>query len=216
MKIVDFFPVNNEFLLKHPNAVLVHDENLLGNHMKRMHNVSLKKVKNQLYGFITYKYQERKYKGKYGRWYYIMIPTGYYIDEVFPVELERLKDEIKDNPSKTYLILPLGLGKPLFESFIFYNAVRPKFIKELKDFSNVYLLWNNLLLNRAYTYTPLCLSQLAPGLGQQDVREKQALLHCAKWEELLSPTVDLERIDNEQIKVEIPNGVYTKENSNEK
>lgn len=215
MKIVDFFPVDTDFLLKHPNAILVHDENLLGNHMKNMRRVSIKKVGSQMYGFITYKYQLRT-KGKNNKWYHSLIPTGYYIDEVFPVELARLKDEIKDNPKKAYLILPLGFGYILFNSFIFYNAVRPTFIKEFKDFKNVYLLWNNLLLNKAYSYTPICMSHIPPGGGQQDDRDDYGISECSKWEKLLGPTIDLDRIDNEQIKVEIPNGIYTKENSNEK
>jgi hypothetical protein len=129
MQIEKEIKITKEFLDSHPNVIFVFGDNL--NRMG-IGGAAMLRNHNQSYGFITKKVPTNELSSFYK-------PKEY--QEVFHQEVNKLKEFIKDNPKKLFLISKIGAGLA-DKFFIFETIIRKQLPKELEYFKNVVLLWN--------------------------------------------------------------------------
>ena len=134
-KRVSFFVVDPEYLLAHPNEILVCDGNFSGEFTRPL----TREVIKQLHPFITY-ILPRTGKTRQGQFF---TPEAY-IKIIYPIEEALLVKRIKENPDKTFLINPLGLFITLQPWDIFSTFISIHLKKKINRFHNVVFLWKDL------------------------------------------------------------------------
>jgi len=130
-----------------------------------------------------------------------------YIQDILPQEISRLKKHIEKHPNKNYIIPPLGLG--LQKGLVFYFAIRPYLPLELKDYKNVTLIWNNITKEELVSPKWLMYNKYKDR-DKSNPRPKLALIEY--MQKHFGNEVDLERLNNDDILIDLPNGVYSQEN----
>ena len=197
MLITDFQNIESNDLLQDSNTVVVVDDNIFGDTLSRTDFIR-KGVREKIYGFLDYMYWDSK-KNKP-----IPFKFGEYVESILPTEVEKLSDYIGNNPGKYFLIMPLGIG---FSSGIFFfQGIRPILPRKLSKYSNVALLWNNLSDTGALFGS---LTVRNNNIPKKNLIKKNSYLNM--WEKHIGKEVDINRLDNSDIDVCIPNGIYTKE-----
>jgi len=123
--------ITSQYLNENPNHIFVFGDNLLrcgvGGAAK------LRSHKNT-YGFITKKAPTNRHYDYYKPEEYV---------KVYNSEYNKLKDEIVNNPDKTYLISKLGSG--LANKYEIYDKIIRHYIIDLNKFKNVKFLYDALL-----------------------------------------------------------------------
>lgn len=120
--------ITEKYLRRHPNEIFVFGENLEGEGY--LGSAGLRYLPN-VYGFITKKYPKSGYKSSYKIEEY---------EEVYKQEIKKLKEFIRNNKDKTFLISKIGSGLANRHK-IFENIIEPNIKKDLADFINVRFLW---------------------------------------------------------------------------
>lgn len=128
MKVIKEFQITKDFLSANPDTVFVFGDNLyrVGNG-----GAALLRDHKQSYGFIT---KQSPFSND---------NSFYTISEykkIFAIEVWKLRELIKLNPDKIFLITKLGAG--IANKFkIWENIIKPSLPRHLSEFKNVYLLW---------------------------------------------------------------------------
>lgn len=120
--------ITKQFLKENPNYIFV-----FGDNKKRIGKKGAAKLRDMpnSYGFITKKAPNNRKESFY---------TPYEYQSIFEKEKEKLKNEIKENPNKTFLISKIGSG--LANKFeIFEEVIKPG-LKDLIQYENVKFLFN--------------------------------------------------------------------------
>ena len=120
--------ITEKYLRKHQNEIFVFGENL--EQEGYLGSAGLRNLPNT-YGFITKKYPDSRYK------------SYYKIDEyktVYKEEIKKLKEFIKKNQDKLFLISKIGSGLANRHK-IFEEIIEPNIKKDLSEFRNIKFLW---------------------------------------------------------------------------
>lgn len=198
MLIADYQLIKASDLLELENTVLVYDENSEGNAtigLKGKRGVPI----NRFYGFITYKNYTVKKRWRTA----VPFPLGAYIEDIYNVEMDMLKERITNNPDKTFFINPLGIF--LDSGMVFFHCIRPRMPEDLKQYKNVVLLWNNIP-----NYREMRRNQLIPtSYGKNLAWSNPAVPY--DYINKTGNVVDINRLNNKHIPIDLPIGVYIKE-----
>lgn len=132
---------------------------------------------------------------------------GEYIQDILPQEINKLKKHIECHPDKNYIIPPLGLG--LMKGIVFYFAIRPYLPLELKGYKNVTLMWNNITKEELLRPQWMVYDKYK---GRDIATSRPSLYLVDYMQKHFGKEVDLERLNNDDILIDLPNGVYSQEN----
>lgn len=191
MHIIDYQHITVSDLNELDNTTLVYDGCLCNSQFKGCRDIN---DSDKLYGFITY-------KSTYDRWKSSFL-LGEYIEDILPVELRLLEDYIKIHPERTFFINPLGFFVDCGR--VFFHCIRPRLPEILYDYDNVYLLWNNipqgdeLMKNSSIACT-------------MKIRDYNFNYLPYKYLAKVGNEVDINRLNNKHIPIDLPTGVYVKE-----
>lgn len=191
MHIIDYQHITVDDLNELDNNTLVVDGCLCNNQVRYTNTIN---NIDKLYHFITYKSTYHNTK--------VMFKLGEYIEDILPVELELLKERIKTNQDKTFFINPLGIL--VNGGDVFFHCIRPKLPELLYDYDNVYLLWNNIPKAEEFIKNNLIVSTT-------NSHEKSSQKKTYDYLKKVGNTVNINRLNNKHIPIELPSGVYVKE-----
>lgn len=197
MLITDYTELTNSDIESDDSIIVVYDENTEGTFGKSIPKYSSSNKRDKFYGFVTFNYSKKR-DNRTRFLAHCPIPIGIYLEDVFPMEVELLEKKIRDNTNKQFLIYPLGLG--LNKGMIFYYAIRPYLPDILKKYDNVTLLWNNLSYNKLSSCPFIATDKFT---GAND-------LHSLFWESKLGKEVNLNKLNNKHIRIDLPDGVYSR------
>lgn len=198
MLIADYQHIKASDLLELDNTVLVYDENSEGNATRGLKGKSGVPI-DRFYGFVTYKHYTRQ--GRYRT--SIPFPLGAYIEDVYDIEMSMLKERIETNQHKTFFINPLGIF--IDSGMLFFHCIRPRMPEDLKQYNNVVLLWNNIPNYREVRRNQLIPTSYGKNYTWADPSVPYSYL------EKTGNFVDINRINNKHIPIDLPVGVYIKE-----
>lgn len=201
MRVVDYQLITYKDLEETDDTILVYDENLRGDATLSTDYTRLDDA-TKLYGFVTYVEGYIK-KGIYRR-RAVPIPLGQYIEDVYPMEVALLKEKLEQYPHKNFLIYPLGFM--LNRSMTFFQCIRPRLPEDLKNYKNVTLMWNNI---------PEYIELRKNYLMATDYGNDGHIYTYKVPYEYIKKTgniIDLNRLNNKHIPIDIPTGVYVEEN----
>jgi len=128
MEIIAKIIITKDYLQENPNHIFVFGDNTL----RRGYGgaAALRDLINT-YGFITKKYPNNKISSFY---------TPYKYKYIYKREINFLREHIRRNQDRMYLISKLGAG--LANKFlIFEKIINVKIKYDLKEFNNVKFLW---------------------------------------------------------------------------
>lgn len=129
-----------------------------------------------------------------------------YIQDILPQEINRLKKHIESHPNKNYIIPPLGLG--LQKGLVFYFAIRPFLPRELQHYKNVTLMWNNITPEEVMRPHWMMYDKYKGRVSDTSRPQLNVAMYMQKH---FGNEVDLERLNNDDILIDLPNGIYSQE-----
>lgn len=198
MLITDYQFISGDVLKELDNTVLVYDENTEGTATKMIQHIVIPQVE-RFYGFVTYKHQIQHRTWRTA----VPIPLGAYIEDVYDMEIALLKQHIEKNLDKTFLINPLGIF--VDSGMVFFECIRPRMPEDLQQYDNVVLLWNNIP-----NYKEIAKNKLIPTSMLIDGRWSNPKIPY-KFLQRTGNKVDINRINNKHIPIDLKNGIYVKE-----
>jgi len=120
--------ITEQYLNENPNVIFVFGDNTLG---KGKAGAAVLRDHPQALGFITKKFPSNHDGAFYN-------PVTYQV--VYYQQVMNLKNTIRKNPDKTFLISKLG-GNLANKFGIFEKIIEPNLKKDLSEYSNVVFLW---------------------------------------------------------------------------
>lgn len=198
MLIEDYQHITLNDLNELDDAALVFDENTDGNATFRVDGKTTSIIQ-RTFGFLTYKH----YVIKRGWRRAIPFPLGAYIEDIYPMEIQILKEKIEQNPDKTFFINPLGIF--IDSGMLFFHCIRPRMPEDLKQYNNVVLLWNNIPDYKTMKKNPLIPSSYGRDNLWVNVRVPYSFINKT------GNKIDMDRLNNKDIPIDLQEGIYVKE-----
>lgn len=198
MLIEDYQHITLNDLNELDNAALVFDENTDGNATVDVSGKTPGLIQ-RTFGFLTYKHYVVKKSWRRA----IPFPLGAYIEDIYPMEIQLLKEKIEQNPDKTFFINPLGIF--VDSGMLFFHCIRPRMPEDLKQYDNVVLLWNNIP-----DYKTMKKNKLIPtsyGIGNMWINVKVPYRFINRT----GNKIDMNRLNNKHIPIDLQQGIYVKE-----